>query len=63
MISSIHSNKIFAILSSIQYVISIISPESDFKNTLIHAIAGGGKLLNLKDMGFPKNWQTFAVWK
>jgi len=63
MISSIHSNKIFAILSSIQYVISIISPESDFKNTLINAIAGGGKLLNLKDMGFPKNWQTFAVWK
>ena len=62
-ISFIRKNKLFAILSSIQYIIKIISPESDFKNTLIKAISEGGKLLNIKDMGFPQNWQNFGVWQ
>jgi abortive infection bacteriophage resistance protein len=62
-LAEIHSNKLFAVLSCIQYIIKIISPESDFKNALIKAIADGGNLLNIKEMGFPKNWQTFDVWK
>ena len=63
MLSSIHKNKLFAVLSSIQYIIKIISPENDLKNTLIKTISEGGKLLQIKDMGFPENWQTFGVWK
>jgi len=62
-LSSIHTNKLFAILSSIQYIIKIISPESDLKNTMVKTISDGGKLLNIKDMGFPDDWQTFGVWK
>jgi abortive infection bacteriophage resistance protein len=62
-LSAIHKNKIFAILSSIQYITKIINPESDFKNMLIDFISDGGKLLNIKDMGFPNNWQIFGVWK
>jgi abortive infection bacteriophage resistance protein len=53
----------FAILSAIQYIVKIISPESNLKNNLVEAINNGGELLNPKDMGFPKNWQTFGVWK
>jgi abortive infection bacteriophage resistance protein len=61
-LASIHTNKLFAILSSIQYIIKIISPASDFKNTLVKTISEGGNLLNIKDMGFPHHWQTFGVW-
>ena len=61
-LSSIHTNKLFAILSCIQYIIKIISPDSDFKNTLIKTLSKGGNLLNIKDMGFPHHWQTFSVW-
>jgi abortive infection bacteriophage resistance protein len=59
----IRTNKIFAVLSAIQYIVKIISPESNFKNNLIEIINNGGKLLKIKDMGFPNNWQSFGVWK
>ena len=62
-LSSIHKNKLFAVLSSIQYIIKIINPENDLKNSVIKTIFEGGKLLNIKDMGFPNHWQTFGVWK
>jgi abortive infection bacteriophage resistance protein len=63
ILSTVHSNKLFAVLSSIQYVIKIISPESDFKNNLLTIINEGGKLLNLRDMDFPENWQSLGVWE
>jgi abortive infection bacteriophage resistance protein len=62
-LTTIRTNKLFAILSCIQYIIKIISPESSYKNTLIRNISDGGKLLNIKDMGFPHNWKEFEVWK
>ena len=62
-LSHIHKNKLFAVLSCIQYIIKIINPEIEFKNSLINIISEGGKLLNIRDMGFPRNWQTFGVWK
>jgi len=62
-ISTIRTNKIFAVLSCIQYIINIISPESSFKSTLKNIISESGKLINIKDMGFPYNWQDFEVWK
>jgi len=61
-LSYIHTNKLFAVLSCIQYIIKIINPEIDFKKSLIKNISKGGKLLNIKDMGFPHDWQTFSVW-
>ena len=62
-LSYIRTNKIFPILSSIQYIKKIISPESNFRKALIENISEGGKLLNIKDMGFPHNWLEFEVWK
>ena len=61
--NTIYKNKIFPVLCCIWYILKIISPKSDFKNNLLKIISDGGKLLNVKDMGFPKNWQDFGVWK
>jgi len=56
-------NKIFPVLCCIWYILKIISPKSDFKNNLLKIISDSGKLLNIKDMGVPDNWQDFGVWK
>ena len=62
-LGSIYKNKLFAALCCIQYISKIISPHSDFKNNLIKTIENGGKLLNIKDMGFVRNWQNLDVWR
>jgi len=62
-INSIHRNKLFAALCCIQYISNIINPKNDFKSNLIKTIEEGGKLLNIKDMGFPQNWMNFGVWE
>lgn len=61
--STIKTNKLFAVLSSIKYLLDIISPNSDFKENLLSIMGDGGKLLILKDMGFPDNWKFLGVWK
>ena len=63
IINSIRKNKLFAILCCIQYISKIISPQSNFKNNLIKSINEGGKLLNIKDMGFHPDWLNFNVWE
>jgi abortive infection bacteriophage resistance protein len=62
-LDKIYKNKIFAALCCIQYIIKIISPQSNFKNNLFEIIDNGGNLLNLKDMGFLQGWKNFGVWK
>jgi abortive infection bacteriophage resistance protein len=62
-LNKIYKNKIFAALCCIQYIIRIISPQSNFKNNLFETIDNGGNLLNFKDMGFPQGWRNFGVWK
>jgi len=61
-LKTVRDNKLFACLSCIQYLLNIISPNSDFKNNLVQMIANGSRLIQLKDMGFPKQWQSFEVW-
>jgi abortive infection bacteriophage resistance protein len=60
---SIRNNKLFALLCCIKYMLDIISPENDFRKNLITIINQSGKLLKLKDMGFPENWMLLSVWK
>jgi abortive infection bacteriophage resistance protein len=62
-LSKVYKNKLFAALCCIQYIIKIISPQSDFKNNLVSIIKDSGKLLNVKDMGFPQGWESFDIWK
>ena len=62
-IPTIRTNKIFALLSCIAYILSIISPDSNFKRLLKELLKSDCRLLDLKDMGFPNNWQSLPVWR
>ncbi len=61
--TSIHPNKVFTVLCCIKYISNIISPDSDLKRNILSIIGDGGNLLNLQEMGFPKNWKLLGVWK
>ena len=62
-LSSIHPNKVFTVLCCIKYISNIISPDSDIKRKILSIIGDGGNLLNLQEMGFPRNWKLLDVWK
>lgn len=62
-ISKVKRNKLFAYLCCIKYILDIISPNNSFHKNLKELIANGGKLLSLKDMGFPENWNYLGVWR
>ena len=61
--ATIRTNKLFALLSCINYILSIISPDSDFKRHLKELLKSDCRLLDHKDMGFPNNWQTLPLWR
>ena len=62
-ISKVRRNKLFAYLCCIKYILDIISPNNDFHKNLKKLMDDGGKLLSLKDMGFPDNWGYLGVWR
>lgn len=62
-IRAIRPNKIFAALCCIIYISNIISPDSDLKRNIFSIIGDGGNLLNLLEMGFPRNWKTLDIWQ
>ena len=62
-IGQIRTNKLFAVLSCITYILDIISPGSDFKKHIKELLKSDCHLLELKDMGFPKYWQSLPVWR
>lgn len=62
-LNTLHPNKVFTVLCCIKYISNIISPDSDLKRNILSIIGDGGNLLNLQEMGFPKNWKFLDVWK
>ncbi len=60
---TIHPNKLFTVLCCIKYIINIISPDSDLKRNILSIMGDGGNLLDIDEMGFPKNWKHLGVWK
>lgn len=62
-IGQIRTNKLFAVLSCITYILEIISPGSDFKKNIKELLRSNCRLLDLKDIGFPKYWQSLPVWR
>ena len=62
-IGQIRTNKLFAALSCVAYILDIISPGSDFKRNIKELLKFDCRLLDLKDMGFPKYWQSLSVWR
>ena len=59
---AIYGNKIYASLCCISYVLNQISPGHTFNQRLLQLIAGC-PLVDLKEMGFPKNWDAEKIWK
>ena len=59
----IRTNKLFATLSCIVYILDIISPGSNFRKNIKELIKSDCRLLDLEDMGFPKYWQSPPVWR
>lgn len=62
-IEKIKPNKIFALLSAIKYIVDIISPGNSFKKNLKSILCENHKLLSIKEMGFPSNWEDFPIWQ
>lgn len=62
-IKTLKQNKIFVLLSAIKYIVDIISPGNSFKKNIKLLLNDKHKLLSLKDMGFPTNWELLPVWK
>ena len=60
---NVKQNKLFALLTALKYIVDIISPNNDFKSNLQELLSERHKLLSLKEMGFPSNWETLPVWK
>lgn len=58
----IYKNKIYANLCCISYVLNIISPGNNFNRSLLLLIKNC-PLVELKEMGFPKDWQNEKIWE
>jgi len=61
-INDLRDNKLFAVLSCVAYILNIISPGNEFKTNVKRLLKSDCRLLSLKDVGFPKNWQSLPVW-
>jgi len=59
---NIHSNKLYAQLCCVNYVSRIISPQNSFVSEL-KALLKTCHLVDLKEMGFPTDWETENIWK
>ncbi|WP_245584823.1 Abi family protein [Pedobacter glucosidilyticus] len=59
---SIYTNKLYAALSCIEYVLKLISPVSTF-NKRLENLMKTCPLAQTKEMGFPKNWLDEELWK
>lgn len=59
---TIYSNKLYATLSCIEYVLKRISPESGL-NEQLKEVMKTCPLAQTKEMGFPKNWKDEELWK
>jgi abortive infection bacteriophage resistance protein len=56
-------NKLFALLTALKYIVDIISPDNNFKKNLLQLLSERHRLLSLREMGFPADWQSLPVWK
>jgi len=55
------TNKVYAYLSAMQYILNIISPGHHFRHCLLE-LMDSCPLAQEHDMGFPKNWKEEQFW-
>lgn len=58
----LYPNKLYATLCCMNYILQIISPENNFVKRL-KDLMGTCTLIDLKEMGFPKDWEAEPIWK
>ena len=58
----VYTNKLYATVCCIEYVVQIISPQTTFKERL-KSILENCPMKQEKEMGFPENWQEDNLWK
>ena len=58
----IYPNKLYATICCMNYILQIISPGNTFVLRL-KDLMGTCTLIDLKEMGFPKDWETEKIWK
>jgi abortive infection bacteriophage resistance protein len=58
----IYSNKLYATLSSIEYALNCLSPSSTITSGVFDLI-NSCPFVNVKEMGFPDNWQDEELWQ
>jgi len=59
---NIYDNKLYTQLCNINYIFRIISPDSDFVTDL-KTLLNSCNLVDIKEMGFPANWENEVIWK
>lgn len=59
---NVNTNKLYAILSCMTYVLHIVSPQNNF-NSNLKELLNSCELINLKEMGFPANWEKEKLWQ
>lgn len=59
---SIYTNKLYAVVSCITYVLKIIDPKSTYSDQL-KGLMKTCPLAQTKEMGFPENWLNEDLWK
>ena len=59
---NVYNNKLYAVLCCMTYVLSIISPGSNFNQRLRDLVDSCG-LVDLREMGFPADWREEVIWK
>jgi abortive infection bacteriophage resistance protein len=60
--TNIYPNKLYTSLCCITYILHIISPANNF-NKRLRELMNSSKLIDLKEMGFPKNWENEKLWE
>jgi len=58
---SLNINKLYAQLCCIKYVIQIIDPSNKF-STDLKELLGTSSLIDIKEMGFPPDWEDEKIW-
>jgi abortive infection bacteriophage resistance protein len=59
---NIYGNKLYAILSCMNYILKIISPGNSFVFALKDLLKTSN-LIDFKEMGFPEDWEQEEIWK
>ncbi len=61
--SGIRINKLFPLLCAIKFLMDSIDEANDFKTSLMKLLDRPIRLLSLRNMGFPNNWELMPVWQ